>query len=55
VKAFDIKVEKGYLAYDVAIEVFKKANFIYAEPLFVGSFEKAMNYPCSFITTLPAK
>lgn len=56
--AFDIAVEDGkgvrhYLAYEEALSLFKRAGLFAAKPLFVGTYEQAMEQPIRFDSTLP--
>lgn len=45
---FDIKVNGHYLNYDKLIFYCRRNEALYANPLFVGSFEKCLEYPNEF-------
>jgi len=62
--AFDIRIYTlkdeeligKLLDYDEVLDIFKAAGYpIYAEPLASGTFDEMLNYPSSFISTLPTK
>jgi Rnl2 family RNA ligase len=59
--AFDLALEnvsagegRRYIDYAEAIQLFQVVNLLYAAPLFVGSYQEALNYPVSFQSTLPS-
>eukprot|EP00026_Physarum_polycephalum_P009735 Phypoly_transcript_09869.p1 GENE.Phypoly_transcript_09869~~Phypoly_transcript_09869.p1 ORF type:complete len:191 (+),score=22.27 Phypoly_transcript_09869:627-1199(+) len=41
--------------YDKAMDVFKKCNFFFAEPLLIGSYEVVSNYKVGFQSTIPKR
>jgi Rnl2 family RNA ligase len=59
--AFDIATvslgskTKDYMDYDKAMDIFKKCNFFFAEPLLIGPYEIASNYKVGFQSTIPKR
>ena len=37
------------------MSLFEEFGFFYARPLFVGSFEKALDFNVDFVTTIPPR
>lgn len=55
--AFDIRIhteEHFYLDYEKAIPLFEKTGIFYAKPIFIGSYQKAIEYPEDFLTRIPS-
>ena len=57
--AFDLAIgahgQQTYLDYEFALNGFKHANLFHAEPLFVGKYEDALDYPLGFHSHVPTK
>jgi Rnl2 family RNA ligase len=57
--AFDIQVSKGkemkYLDFEDSLKLFKACGIFHSEPLFIGKYEQAIEYPVSYQSTIPSK
>ncbi|KAJ6227967.1 hypothetical protein M0813_09382 [Anaeramoeba flamelloides] len=59
--AFDISYFEGnegtddcnYLDFDTTLEIFQQVDLFHAKPLFLGSFEEALDYPLGFESDIP--
>ncbi len=57
--AFDIAIEdknnctRRYCDFDRALQIFHQVGLLCAEPLFMGKYEKAVNYKIDFESTIP--
>jgi Rnl2 family RNA ligase len=53
--AIDVNEKQTYLNYDFAADVFARAHLLHAEPLFIGKYEDAIEYPLGFSSHIPSK
>lgn len=58
--AFDLAIavnneKQAYLDYEYAIKAFQHANLFYAEPLFIGRYEEALDFALGFNSFIPNK
>jgi len=44
-----------YLNYDISLELFRTVHLFCAEPLFIGTYDAAMEYPLGFDSTIPER
>ncbi|CAF0829526.1 unnamed protein product [Adineta steineri] len=55
--AFDLAIVSNdkqiYLDYEYAITAFQNVNLFYAEPLFIGKYEEALDFKLGFNSTIP--
>jgi len=55
--AFDVSIftdSEQYLDYDFCLEVFESVDILHAKPLFVGTYEEAINFELGFETVIPS-
>jgi len=52
---FDIHDGIRYIDYLKLVEICKETKLLFAEPLFIGEFKDALQYPCDFRTLLPER
>ncbi|CAF3493866.1 unnamed protein product [Rotaria sp. Silwood1] len=57
--AFDLAIsindKQTYLDYEYAITAFQHVNLLYAEPLFIGKYEEALDFKLGFNSHIPGK
>ena len=58
--AFDVAIvnnneKQRYLDYEYAITAFQHVNILYAEPLFIGKYEEALDFKLGFNSYIPNK
>ncbi|UJR32814.1 hypothetical protein I4U23_020276 [Adineta vaga] len=57
--AFDLAIsinnKQMYVDYQDAITAFQHVNLFYAEPLFIGKYEEAIDYKLGFNSTIPTR
>lgn len=51
--AFDIYNGEKYLDYEVAMQIFQKCGFFFAEPIITGTLKEILEFPNIFESTLP--
>ena len=52
--AFDLKVNRQYINYDLFCEIMEQCGFLYAKPMYRGAYNECLAYPNEFTTTIPA-
>ena len=53
--ALDTSLQRIYLDFDKALQLFKDTDLFHAAPLFIGKYEEAISYNNRFESTIPKR